>query len=138
MSFANSLCKVFGADLPFVVDGVINTLNSVENELTSTDFKSDLVVYPDRYELTCDLPGVPKENINIEKDRRSLIISGDRAVHKAKDADYNFQERAYGSFKRSFQLYTDLTDISASYNDGVLTVTIPKSKDQLIQKVEIQ
>eukprot|EP00698_Gefionella_okellyi_P023863 TRINITY_DN826_c0_g2_i1.p1 TRINITY_DN826_c0_g2~~TRINITY_DN826_c0_g2_i1.p1 ORF type:complete len:199 (+),score=24.28 TRINITY_DN826_c0_g2_i1:89-598(+) len=77
-----------------------------------------------------ELPGMKKEDININLDNNVLTISGQRSQEKVEDNERVHRvERSYGSFKRSFALPKNLKEdqIKASYNDGVLSVEIPKA-----------
>ena len=77
-----------------------------------------------------DLPGVKKEDIHIDIDGDRLSISAQRSsTNEEKDSDGNYIrcERSYGSFSRSFDISgVRSEDISAAYDNGVLTLTMPK------------
>jgi len=84
--------------------------------------------------VEADLPGVHRENVNIQFDRNALTISGTRAAtlpakEKAAQLRVFSAERTSGAFSRSVRLpeHVDAEKIEASYADGVLTVTVPKS-----------
>jgi len=82
----------------------------------------------DNYLVEADLPGVKKENINIEFHNGNLTISAkrDETVEDKKE-NYVRRERHYGEFKRSLYIKNvDENKINASFNDGVLRVTLPK------------
>ena len=73
-------------------------------------FKTDIQDKGDHYLLEADLPGMKKEDIAIEKDK-----------------SYVRCERSYGSYARSFDISgVKAEGIKASYNDGVLSLTLPK------------
>ena len=84
----------------------------------------------DAYVLEADLPGVKKEDIHIDIDGDRLSISAQRSsTNEEKDSDGNYIrcERSYGSFSRSFDISgVRSEDISAAYDNGVLTLTMPK------------
>ncbi len=88
----------------------------------------------DAYYIEVDLPGVSKDDINIDVDDNTLTISGVRKVKEEhKDDSFYKVESVYGKFERSFSLPEDVdTDkIEAKHNNGVLEIKIPK-----IEKVE--
>ena len=94
-------------------------------------FKSDVRDLGDKYVLEADLPGFNKENIIINADENYLTISAKRTSSVSSDknsyGNYLRRERTYGSFKRSFSISGIQWDkIEASYNEGVLTVVLPK------------
>eukprot|EP00698_Gefionella_okellyi_P023859 TRINITY_DN826_c0_g1_i1.p1 TRINITY_DN826_c0_g1~~TRINITY_DN826_c0_g1_i1.p1 ORF type:complete len:164 (+),score=33.94 TRINITY_DN826_c0_g1_i1:93-584(+) len=80
--------------------------------------------------VQAELPGLKKEDIHINVENNVLTISGERSQEKVEDNERVHRvERSYGSFKRSFALPKHVQDdqIKASYNDGVLSVEIPKA-----------
>lgn len=92
------------------------------------NFKVDLKETEDNYLVEADLPGVKKENINIEFHNGNLTISAkrDETVEDKKE-NYVRRERHYGEFKRSLYIKNvDENKINAFFNDGVLRVTLPK------------
>jgi HSP20 family protein len=83
--------------------------------------------------VEADLPGVHRENVNIQFDRNALTISGTRAPtlpakEKAQLRVFS-AERTSGTFSRSVRLpeHVDAEKIEAAFVDGVLTVTVPKA-----------
>ena len=98
------------------------------NDSTSLSFRTDVIDTGDAYKLDAELPGFKKEDISIDVENDCLTISVER---KAEDEDKrpNFvkRERVYGSFSRSFDVSgIDVEKIEAAYNDGILTLTMPK------------
>ena len=94
-----------------------------------TAFKTDIKENSDSYELLADLPGFKKEDINVDIDGSYMTITATRhSESEEKDGgNYVRVERSYGSFSRSFDITGVKTDaIHASYEDGVLKLTMPK------------
>ena len=94
------------------------------------------------FHIEADLPGVKKEDISVDVSDGVLTISGERQ-HKdeIKKEDYYKLESSYGKFQRSFTLPegTDTENITASCDNGVLEITIPKLKvEKTKQKVEVK
>ena len=78
-----------------------------------------------------DLPGLKKENIQVNAEDSVLTISGEKTQEsKENETRYHRTERRCGSFKRSFSLPSnvDAGKISATYVDGVLTLHLPKAE----------
>jgi HSP20 family protein len=94
------------------------------------EFKTDITDEGDRYELKADLPGFRKEDIHLDVDGDTLSIRAERhSEHEEKDkrGKYVRCERSYGSYARSFDVSGIKVDgISAKYDDGVLTLKMPK------------
>lgn len=84
------------------------------------------------YEITADLPGVKKEDISVGLENECLTICAKREERTEDSRDnYLRRERRYGEFKRMFQLRNVRNDsIEAAFNDGVLTITLPKREAQ--------
>lgn len=94
------------------------------------------------YHIDLDLPGMKKEDININVEENSLIISGERKVkEEITEDDYHKIETSFGKFERVFSLpkNIDIENITASSEDGVLEVVIPKHEKNISKKrIEIK
>jgi HSP20 family protein len=100
----------------------------------------DLVEAGDHFVLKADLPGLKDEDVKIEVQDDTLTISGERkAEHEASEGGWYRIERSFGSFSRSLTLpeHVDASAISASFNEGVLEVRIPKPEERKPQRIEI-
>jgi HSP20 family protein len=94
----------------------------------------------DKFVVKAELPGMKKEDIDISVTGDTLSIKGERkAESEFKEEDYYFCERSYGSFSRSIALPSsiDTEKIEASYEDGVLEVSLPKVPEVKAKKVDI-
>ena len=81
------------------------------------------------YILKADLPGVPKDHVKVEVDGDQLTISAERREEKEHESSKKYlSEVCYGSYTRSFTLpgLVDDKKADAKFEDGVLTVTVPK------------
>jgi HSP20 family protein len=77
------------------------------------------------------LPGIKKEEINIDLAKNVMTISGERKLkNENKEDKYHMVENFYGKFSRSFTLpeNVDSTKIDAQFEDGILNVFIPKAE----------
>ena len=95
--------------------------------------KTDVVETSDGVELTIDLPGYEKDEVNIELDKGYLNISASKneeSEEKDKTGNYIRRERHFGKCSRSFYVGENLSqeDIKASFKNGVLTIKFPKNK----------
>ena len=100
----------------------------------------DLAETEDELVLTADLPGMSEDDVSIEIKDRVLTISGERAdVREHQDRGYHRVERSVGSFSRSLSLPDgiDADQVAASFDRGVLEVTIPKPEERKPHRVEI-
>ncbi|MFL6724010.1 MAG: Hsp20/alpha crystallin family protein [Sphingomicrobium sp.] len=91
----------------------------------------DITQKDDGWEITAELPGVAKDDIDLRLDGDMLTICGEKRDER-KDEKNRFVERSYGSFTRSFQLpFTpDASKVEADCEHGVLTIKLPKGVEQ--------
>jgi HSP20 family molecular chaperone IbpA len=91
------------------------------------------------YEITAELPGMDEKNVEVKFSNGVLTIKGEKKEEKEeKNKDYHLSERRYGSFQRSFTVPegVDAEKIDATFKDGLLTVSLPKTPEA--QKKEKQ
>jgi HSP20 family protein len=90
----------------------------------------DFVERDTDYELTAELPGLDHKDVEVKIVNGALVIDGEKKMEREekKEGAY-FTERRYGSFRRSFRLpeNVDAEKVAASFEKGVLKVTLPKS-----------
>lgn len=97
-------------------------------------FRTDITEKDGVYTLEADLPGFKKEDISVDIDKDCLTITAEhKSEEKEENADsYIRRERFYGSYTRSFNIKgIDTEAITAAYNDGVLTLTMPKKEPEV-------
>ncbi len=86
------------------------------------------------FSLELSIPGFKKEDFNIEVDNDVLTISSEvKAEKETKEENYTRREFRVSSFKRAFTLpeTVDAENINASYEDGILKLTLPKKEEAL-------
>lgn len=90
-----------------------------------------------------DLPGLTRDQVDVNFDRNTLTVSGTRGatIPQAEKGEVRvfFAERTPGSFSRSlrFPQYVESSKIEASFTNGVLTITVPKAETAKPRKIEI-
>jgi HSP20 family protein len=97
----------------------------------------DVIESEKAYEITAELPGLDEKNIEVKLANGGLTIKGEKSEEKEeKKKDYYLHERRFGSFERSFRVPegVDADKIEATFQKGVLTVTLPKASEA--QKAE--
>ncbi|WP_299462796.1 Hsp20/alpha crystallin family protein [uncultured Gimesia sp.] len=105
------------------------------------DAMLDMSETDDEIEVRMDVPGIQPEEIEVEVSGNTLFIKGERKEEKeAKGKTYHRIERTYGSFSRSVTLPCDVESdhIEAQCENGVLTVTLPKSDFRKPQKITVK
>jgi len=103
----------------------------------------DVVESEKAYEVTAELPGMDEKNIEVKVSNGNLTIKGEKQEEKEeKKKDYYLKERHFGSFERCFQVPegVDANKIEATFNKGVLKVTLPKKLEaqKPEKKIEIK
>jgi HSP20 family protein len=106
---------------------------SIDKTVTTSSFiwnpVCDIKETDKDYIVHAELPGVPKENINIELENGILTISGEKKEEKKEENEkYHRIERSYGKFSRSMTVPEGVThdQIKAKFENGVLEITFPK------------
>src|SRR5919202_4819150 len=100
----------------------------------------DLAETEDHFVLRADLPGLGQDDVKIELEDNTLTISGERkSEHEDKGEGFYRVERAFGSFSRSLTLPqgVDPEAVTASFDRGVLEVSIPKPEQRKPKRIEI-
>lgn len=96
----------------------------------------------DHVEISAELPGVKKDDINITLENGILTLTAETRHEEKEEKQGRIirQERRYGKYLRSFDLGSGVNenDIKASFADGILTLTAPKAQEQLPESKRIQ
>lgn len=92
------------------------------------------------YLVSLDVPGIPREAIQVEVTENTLNISGERKLERTEEkASRHLVEKYYGTFTRSFSLPpgTDMSRVTAEFKDGVLKIHVPKSAGERRRVIRI-
>src|SRR5437899_12824271 len=100
----------------------------------------DLYQNNDNIVAVVELPGMRKEDIEISLHAGTLTIAGERKSESSNGEKAERTERYIGKFRRSIALPTrvDANKISATYRDGILTVTLPKVDEAKPKQIEVK
>jgi HSP20 family protein len=91
--------------------------------------------------LKAELAGMNPDDIQIEVEDNVLTIKGERRFEEKVDEERYYRvERRFGSFQRSLALPQGVKadEIAAAYDDGILTVTIPKAEEEEPKRIEVK
>ncbi|MFA6618781.1 MAG: Hsp20/alpha crystallin family protein [Candidatus Neomarinimicrobiota bacterium] len=94
----------------------------------------------DEFLLNVEAPGLSKKDIDISVKDNVITISGEKKEKvRKKESQYHLNEIRYGRFCRSFQLpnNVDVDKIKGNWNEGILSVEIPKTEVAKPRKIEI-
>lgn len=118
--------RFFSDSWPRVADSEMGEFFSPRVDIKEAD---------DHYEITAELPGIPKENIHVQVNDGILTLEAENIQEDKEEKEGRIirQERRYGKFMRSFNLGGEVheEDIEASFTDGVLTLKAPKLKEKI-------
>ena len=91
--------------------------------------------------VKAELPGMDPKDVDVTVDRDILSLRGERKKEEEeKGEDFHRVERSYGAFSRSIRLpaEVDANKVKATYNDGVLNISLPKTKEASVKKIEVK
>ena len=119
-----------------------NVLEHAGEESNLTSWAPAVDIYETAHELVvkADLPEVDAKELDIRVENNLLTIRGERKFEKKVSEDHYLRvERAYGSFSRSFSLANtvDADAIKADYQNGALTLTIPKREEAKPKQIKV-
>lgn len=99
----------------------------------------DLSETEDELIVRLEVPGIDKKDININLSEGMLTVTGERKLEKEEHETYHCTERCYGTFSRSICLpfEVDADKVDASFKDGVLKITLPRSEIAKPKKIEV-
>ena len=93
-----------------------------------------------RVVIRAELPEMKRDDIKVTVENDTLTLSGERKLPEVREENFHRQERLFGEFSRSFTLPATLdpSQISASYQDGVLTITVPPREEARPKQIPIE
>jgi HSP20 family protein len=113
-----------------------------DESLTTSRFAPAVDVYEDEHQVTLkiEVPGIDEKDIDVRVENNTLTVQGERKIEKEeKEENYRRVERQYGSFTRTFTLpqTVDSEKVSASYDKGVLKITLPKRAEAKPKQIKV-
>jgi HSP20 family protein len=99
----------------------------------------DLCKIDDHYVLTADLPGVDPGSVDVNVDNGTLTITAHRTARSEDGVQWLANERFFGTYRRQLSLGEgiDASGIAATYENGVLSVTIPLAEKAKPRRIEV-
>lgn len=130
---------IFGKRFSDIMDEFFN--DAVATRQQSFAPSIDISETDTQYLIDVEVPGVDKKDIELNVENNTLTISGERKFEKKEEGKhYHRVESSYGSFSRSFTLPDNVKDdtIQATYNNGILNITIDKSEQKMKKQIKIK
>jgi HSP20 family protein len=100
----------------------------------------DILETPDSLLFRAELPGMTKEDVDLTLENSTLTLKGERKFERDEEREaYHRIERGYGAFSRSFSLPANVRTegVKATFDNGVLTIELPKADEAKPRRVEI-
>lgn len=136
------------ADLQTSFEKLFNEFATLRRTGVATPAMQDLIFTPsceiseetNNYIMKFDLPGITKDQVKVETDRDQITISAERKEEKKTESKKKvMSEVCYGSYSRSFTMPGPIDEkkIDAKFENGVLTVTVPKTEHAKTKQIPI-
>jgi len=126
-----------------VINRIFDVLGSLNGDTAEATWVPPVDIFEDHeaIRIIAEVPGVKPEEVKISLEDNVLTIRGSKqqAAEERTERVHRY-ERTYGTFERSFTLpaTVDASNIQASYEHGVLTVTLPKAETAKPRQIEVQ
>jgi HSP20 family protein len=130
--FENLFDRIFGRGVAGVPARVFET-----TWMPSLDFSED----EKNYVIRVEAPGIPKDDLEVNLEGQILAISGRRTFeNEEKNEEYFWREREQGRFVRTVRLPAPVNaaNVEATYNDGVMTIRVPKAEGATRNRILIK
>lgn len=147
LNMLNSVTRWNPAAAYLTREPVSRMLDSFFNDLQGEEVSNrgwvppvDIQETEDAYRLLAELPGLTKDDISITLENNVLRLSGERKFEKdVKKESFHRIERTYGAFSRAFSLPQQVNPegVQAAFENGVLTITVPKAEQAKPRKISI-
>lgn len=129
--------------MPNYLDGVFDDFFTPMKGDEFSKMKCDIYLKDDVYTMEMDIPGFDKQDVKIEVDDNDyLTITAEKSTsNDSEDDDKNYvrKERFYGKYQRSFYVGDiDKDNIDATFENGILKVTMPKKEEEKSSKKTIE
>ncbi len=111
------------------------------DRFVATGMKTDIKDLDDRYELAIDVPGYEKEDLKLDLENGYLTVKAEKSASdekgKKEEGRYLRRERSYSCSRTYYVGDVDKESVKAKYENGVLSVTVPKEKQKVIESTKI-
>lgn len=126
---------------PTLIDDFFSPVVSSHGTLVNPFVPSvDIYEKDEKVYFEAEVPGFNKEDLTIDVKGKLITLSGEKKEEKEDDGNSYRKERRFGKFQRSFHLgfEADSETVQASYENGILTIEVPKPQEVQAKQIEIQ
>ena len=133
MQLQNAVDRLFESELA-------STLPLWRQSATAWMLPLDVIETEDEFIVKASIPGINPDELDISLTDNVLTIKGEIKVEEAEDARYHLRERRFGMFQRSISLPVPVNadKVEAMYENGVLTLRIPKAEEVKPKHISIK
>lgn len=120
-------------------DALWNSFFNNVREHSEIGFRTDVKEMDDKYIIDAELPGMNKDDIEVEMQDNYLTITANNENYEEEESEgYIRRERRKGSYRRSFYIENIKEDeVEAEYNNGILEIKLPKKEETVTKKKTI-
>jgi HSP20 family protein len=129
-------------DVSREMDRLMNTLWTDGEGGTQWGMPAEIIESADEIRIDIEAPGFREEDLEVTLENNVLTVSGEKKAQRdenVKESDYRLVERRYGRFQRSFSVPPTVRgdECEATYQDGVLTLRLPKAEEAKPRRIQI-
>jgi HSP20 family protein len=139
LKYSDPNTDVFGKRFSDIMDEFFNDAVATRNRSFAPSV--DISETDKKYNIDVEIPGMSKDDIELNIENNRLTISGERKFeNEEKNKQFHRVETHYGTFTRSIQLPDNVKQdsIHATYKDGILSISIDKSEDKIKKQIQIK
>jgi len=120
-----------------------NDIEGVDSELSNVSTWSPVIDITERekdYVLSAEVPGLSKDDVSISLKDNVLTLKGEKKLEYEENKENRFyRERSFGTFQRMIRLDSDIDSekVNADYENGVLTIILPKTKETMHKEIPV-
>jgi len=137
-----AIVKVSKPRMPSLVDDMFRSFFDEPMQSNSSTWRPamDAKELETSYEIKFSMPGFKKDQIQVSFSNNTLSIKGEQTEEKEEKGEYLYREIACGRFERSLYLpeNVDPNKVDASFNDGILSISIAKKKEALPKEIAVK
>ncbi len=101
----------------------------------------DVTEHENEYVLTAEVPGMQEDDVHISLKDNVLTLKGEKKFEEEEEGENRYyRERRYGNFQRMIRLDAEIDsdNVQAEYENGVLTITLPKTKETMAKEIPVK
>jgi len=101
----------------------------------------DLTEHENEYVVTAEVPGMEEDDVHISLKDNVLTLKGEKKFEQEEEGENRYyRERRYGNFQRMIRMDAEIDsdNVQAEYENGILTITLPKTKETMAKEIPVK